>query len=358
MKNILRKIHLYLSFISGIFILLIALSGVILAFDDEITYFTNKEAFAVTPSQNSKLDIDALLQIASEKGIHPTQFIYSSTPERSFYMQGNDAGNKLVDLYMNPYTGEVIRSSSLPEFFNFVESFHTELFLDAPGRAFIGIITILFLVLILSGLILWYPKKWNRKTARNSFTFKLKGNSFAVNYNLHKILGFYIVMPSIILCITGITMAFDPVEIALLKAVDADSNYESYIENLESESVPEHATVISYKELIQSELGNHNDEINIQVTIPDTDHARYLLFKTNESSFYVDRTNGNRINLSPQTLKSLSIKDGISRLHTGKMLGLFYKIILFITGLIIFSLPITGFIIWYKKRGKKVKSNP
>lgn len=354
MRSILRKVHLYLSLISGVFVLLIALTGVILVFDDEITYFADKEAFIVVPFEE-KLDSDRLLQIAAAKGIRPDWFIYDRTPERSFRIQGNDADGNLINLYMNPYTGQVIKTSYLPDFFNFVESFHTELFLDAPGRAFIGIITILFLLLIVTGAILWYPKKWNHKSARNSFVLKLRGNSFAVNYNLHKILGFYIIIPSIILCLTGITMAFDPLEIAFLKSVQADSQYESYMENMEAESLSENSAVIPYEELIQSVLQIHSSNNEIQVTIPATDNPHYLLFKTEENTFYIDRSNGSSINLSPQTLKSLEIKNGISQLHTGKMLGIIYKIILFVTALIIFSLPITGLVIWYKKRTKKSK---
>jgi uncharacterized iron-regulated membrane protein len=43
-------------------------------------------------------------------------------------------------------------------------------------------------------------------------------------------------------------------------------------------------------------------------------------------------------------------------LHTGRFFGFFGKIIAFLASLIAASLPITGFIIWLKKKKKKKKT--
>ncbi|MNR17528.1 hypothetical protein D3C85_1341940 [compost metagenome] len=45
-------------------------------------------------------------------------------------------------------------------------------------------------------------------------------------------------------------------------------------------------------------------------------------------------------------------------LHTGQLFGWFGKIIACIASLISASLPVTGFIIWWKKRKKKKKPAP
>ncbi|MDN5296752.1 MAG: hypothetical protein PWQ71_858, partial [Bacteroidota bacterium] len=45
-------------------------------------------------------------------------------------------------------------------------------------------------------------------------------------------------------------------------------------------------------------------------------------------------------------------------IHTGAILGLPGKIIAFFASIFIAGLPITGFVIWWRKRGKKEKRNP
>lgn len=363
MRSLIHKIHLYLSILSGFFILLIAISGVIYVFNDEIIYFIDKDAITIPTSQKSRLDIDTILERVEENNYKPVQFDYSAGSDKSITVLAKDMDDKFVQLYINPYTGAIIKASGLYAFFNFIESFHTELCMGAPGRAFIGIITIFFLILLITGVFLWYPKKWNKKTAKNSFILKMKGSSFVVNYNLHKILGFYIIIPSVILCITGIIMAFDSLEINILNAIGADGDYESYIEEKIAQPLSDNASVISYEQLIQSHINRFGKIDDIRVSIPETTNTGFVLFETgndwgmkyadNYTFSYLNLSNGDILSLTQSTITSLNIKREISQLHTGKLLGITYKIILFFTGLILFSLPITGFFMWYKKKNKR-----
>lgn len=359
-KKAMHRIHLYFTFVSGLFILLIAISGVIYVFSDEIIASSHEKAVYVSPSIKEKQNVDTLLQSIEEKDYTPVQFVYKDASDQSFYILVKDKEDKFVQLYLNPYTSEIIHKSNLYLFFHFVESFHTELCMGAPGRAFIGIIAILFLLLILTGIFLWYPKKWSRKTALSSLVLKLKGNTLAINYNLHKILGFYIVIPSILLSSTGIIMAFDPIEMGLLKMKNADDAYESHIENIESESVSGNTSVVSCDQIIQSVLRETHGIRDIRVTISETKNSRYIQLETgnyfgmkyadNYCLYFIDKTNANALDLTQPTAHSLYFKKIISDLHTGRTGGLSYKIVLFLCGLIVFFLPLSGLYISYKKR--------
>lgn len=156
-------------------------------------------------------------------------------------------------------------------------------------------------------------------------------------------------------------------EIGILKIVKADKDYESYIDALMTEAVPDSAQAISYQSLIENESHSENEITELRVTIPDIENGRFVLCESGNNFGmkysedyrfkYIDRSDGNALNLSEKTNQSLEIKKGISQLHTGKMMGLPYKIILFVAGIIMTSLPVTGFIIWYKKVRGKTKSN-
>lgn len=363
MKNIAKKIHLYLSIISGVFILLIAISGIIYVFNDQIIQYANKEALHVEISQKERIETDRLLQTVRNTGYQPLQFVFYKAADRSFYVVAEDVNENFVQLYINPYTGKIIKTSGLYDFFYKVESFHTELFAGAAGRAFIGFITMLFLILIITGLILWYPKKWNSKTFRNSFIPKVKGRFQAVNYNLHKILGFYIIIPCLILSITGIIMAFDPIEITILNMAGKDIHYESYVDRVQGETLQGTENIISYEALVQQTFDKYPVNSEIRMTIPPVDNPKYILCETgdnfgmkyadNYTFSYIDRGTGEILNLQSTTSQSLNLKRIISELHTGKLFGIPYLIILFLTGIIVFSLPVTGFIIWHKRTKRK-----
>ena len=344
MRNLMRKIHLYLSFVAGPFLLLIAITGIIHVFSEEITYYANKDAIFITPQQESKLQVDTLLRKVEESGFRPVGFLYNDAPDRSFYVLARDK-SKNIQLYINPYSGNIIKASGLYDFFLFIEELHTELCMGGSGRQFIGVITFLFFILTVTGIIIWYPKKWSRETAKKSFLLKLKGNTFVINYNLHKILGFYIIIPSIILSVTGVIIAFDPVEIALFNMVKIDGDYEVHVRQIESESLPENVSTISFHQLIQPMI-NKGD---VQVKMPRRNNSRYAVMEVDGNSFFIDRSNGSTSNIDPLTIKSVGVRKVITQLHSGREYGITYKIILFLTALILFSLPITGLVIWYKK---------
>lgn len=363
MKELSKKLHLYFGLISAVFVFFIALSGTIYVFNDEIIKSANGDAMNVSRAGNrSKITVDSLLKQIKAAGLNPTQFVYHKDEHRSFYTLAHDADERYVQVYQNPYTGNIIAMSRLHAFFNSVEEFHTELYAGAPGRAFIGIITTLFLILSITGIVLWLPKRWNTKTAKHSFTINLKGNKKVINYDLHKILGCYIVIPAIILSVTGMIMAFDPIEIGILKAMKADADYETTIEHLETTDADSTA-FLSYDAIVNKLLREQDKIGEVRITLPQNDNAAFVLCETGNNfgmkytndyqTMYIDRTSGDKLNLSEQTGQSLALKKGLSQLHTGKMMGLPYKIILFIAGLIMTSLPVTGFIIWWNRRRKR-----
>lgn len=163
MKKIIKKVHVWLGFISGIFIFLIAFSGCIYIFNDEIIEFANQDAIYISEKEQDKISIENLLSIVESSGYVPQQFVYSKAANRSVYILSTDTNNRFVQIYIDPYTGNILKTSNLYEFFYFVESFHTELCMGAFGRAFIGIITVIFLILTLTGLSLSLRRKWTKK---------------------------------------------------------------------------------------------------------------------------------------------------------------------------------------------------
>ncbi|RZK52208.1 MAG: PepSY domain-containing protein, partial [Hymenobacter sp.] len=107
-----------------------------------------------------------------------------------------------------PYTGAVLGEFKQQEsFFHFVEQIHRGLVAGRVGKLIMGINSIIFLFILGTGIVLWWP------AARNMFTQRLQikwGSSWKrLNHDFHIVLGFYTSLFLFIMALTGMGMSFD-----------------------------------------------------------------------------------------------------------------------------------------------------
>ena len=67
----------------------------------------------------------------------------------------------IMSLYYNPYTGAFLHAEVMKHnFFLFIKKIHLYLFLPPKiGKLVNGICVIIFVVIMISGFILWWPKE-------------------------------------------------------------------------------------------------------------------------------------------------------------------------------------------------------
>ena len=115
---------------------------------------------------------------------------------------------------MNPYTGTLIKKMKTVgngefDFFRFIIDGHRSLWLpDHIGRPIVGVGTLIFLVLLISGLVMWWPRKWSNSRYKKRFRIKWDGSFKRINYDLHNVLGFYTLVLALGLGITGLVWSF------------------------------------------------------------------------------------------------------------------------------------------------------
>jgi uncharacterized iron-regulated membrane protein len=117
--------------------------------------------------------------------------------------------------YLNPYTGAemAVPGQATKVFFSKLRAFHRWLTLDGKfsetGRWVNGIANIVFLMLILSGLYLWLPKRFNSRAFKQRLT--LSGNYLsksARNYQWHNVFGVYMTPVLFVLVVTAFFFSF------------------------------------------------------------------------------------------------------------------------------------------------------
>lgn len=367
MMTILKKInawlHLWLGLASGIVVVVVGLTGCILVFETEIEDMTFSHLHA-EHEENAPMLPPSELWKSVNKAL-PDKKIFSV-----WYHGANRTAHFSLDsgssVYVNPYTGKVVAMIDHEDFFHFILDGHVGLWIEGKvGTTIVSSATLIFFILLFTGMVLWWPKKWNKSGRDRSFKIKWRAKFKRVNYDLHNVLGFYSLIIALILTITGLIMGF------------AWFNKGFYWLSSGGESAPTYLRPFSDTTKVNVVTSFENVDKawrlgveKIGVYEKDAIIVSFPKKSSDPISLCVDMYNGSwrYVYLDQHTLEQLpsdvQIDDlGVAQwlrrtnyaLHVGAIGGLTTKILYFIASLICTSLPITGFYIWWGKRGKNKK---
>ncbi|RKD17083.1 peptidase [Pelobium manganitolerans] len=375
-RKINNWLHLWLGLISGIIVLIVCVTGCIWVFNDEITALLNPKTRI--EKQDKQVLMPSQLGAIAQKQ-YPGQKLSYVT-----YQQGRTAHIAVgarrggSSLEVNPYTGEVVSTKDVKkgdfDFFRFILNGHRFLWMPySIGRPIVNYGTLVFVVMLITGLIWWYPKKWNKKTREKSFKIKWNGSFKRVNLDLHNVLGFYSLLFCLAIALTGMVYGIQWYSKGLYWVTSGGQSLGEY-GNLRSDSLqankhytPEQAIdkafMLAMKENPSSE--------GFYYTFPDTSDAKstiYISVYPSAGQFY----NSQIYQFDQHTLERLKGDSPVydisyqeagfgSKLrkmnydiHVGSILGFPGKVLAFLVTLIGASLPVTGFIIWWNRKfGKK-----
>ena len=341
-RKLINTLHLWLGLATGIIILVVAFTGCILAFEDEIRYATQHDALYVSPEQMQQLNVEELTVVIKkyDKKAKLTQIRYLGDPSKAVLCYTKD--KRIISV--NPYNGNVLFARDQEkDWLTVVLSLHRTLLLGKVGEEIILWNVCIFLVMLVSGIVLWWPRKI--KQIRQHLKIKANASAKRRNFDLHSVFGFYAFIPLFLICITGISMATWGGEGKKLHSVITDNKPSK---NIYDQLV---AQVYHNEPVEMLRIGFPADSAGvISVVIR---YATHGLRK--QSSFTFDRYSGVLLKSETYQDKTFSQRFFGSNyeVHTGRVWGIPGKIIMFLAGLTAFSLPITGFLIWWGKRQKK-----
>lgn len=372
-RKLIGKIHLWLGMISGIIVFILGITGCIYAFVEEIKPMVYGDKYFVAPSQNARLPLSRLLKTARDTyGVNkPVSAIeiFNST-ERSLrfraYKESSDPGiwywnrkEYYESVFISPYSGKILAvENSEFEFFRIVLFLHWSLLLSNEiGQPIVGIATIIFVISLVTGLILWKPK--NKKAARQRYWFRWKSTTKwrRRNYDFHNIMGFYSMAFTLIIALTGLVWAFSWFDDSVqwlanagethLRSEPVSSDTSHHKSNLPIDMIfsrvslkhPQAEAYYVYFPGSKQGVINvviQNQEVYNNVTEQYDQYTGKLL----KTHYFTDQSRGEKL------------RDLNYDLHTGGILGLPGKILAFFASLIAASLPVSGFLIWWGRRKK------
>jgi uncharacterized iron-regulated membrane protein len=200
-------VHLGVGLLAGLVILVMAVTGVILSFERQI--LEANTGVVVERPADSSMHVGPEVILAKYVDAKPaaTAVIYNSDPEKPATVQFGKGKSE----YVNPYTGESLGegNKALRGFFAWVLKLHRWLTLDREvGGKITGPANLMFLFLVVSGLYLWFPKRWTRPALKAVTTLKFRLKGKARDWNWHNVFGFWACIPLFVIVVTGAVMSY------------------------------------------------------------------------------------------------------------------------------------------------------
>src|SRR5262245_19912288 len=202
-------VHLLTGTLAGLVILVMAVTGVLLAFEPQIVDYAERDLRRVTPPAPDarRLPIDAVLARAevARPGVRPIAVASWSGPGAAVRV----AFSRDDGVFVNPYTGDILGPGSrVHHALHVIEDWHRWLGSRDVGRPYTGACNLAFLGLAVSGLYLWWPRRWTRHVFRGSALFDGSLSGRARDWNWHNVIGFWCAPVLIVLTLTGAVMSY------------------------------------------------------------------------------------------------------------------------------------------------------
>ncbi|MCY1003890.1 PepSY-associated TM helix domain-containing protein [Myxococcus sp. MISCRS1] len=213
-RKTLFWIHLVVGVVVGIVVAIMSVTGVAIAFEHQVLDWADSEARTVSAPGPGTTRLSLEEMIAKVRDAKPDAQVSGVTVFPSETSATQVALGRAGVVFVNPYTGEVRESSAKGwrSFFQVMVEWHRWLALGgdnrAVGKAITGACNAGFLFLAISGLYLWWPRKWTLKTVRPVLWFRrgLKGKPR--DFNWHNVIGFWTLPVLIVLTASGMVISY------------------------------------------------------------------------------------------------------------------------------------------------------
>jgi uncharacterized iron-regulated membrane protein len=351
MRKLIFNLHLYGALAAGLFVVIIGVTGSIMAFEDDIDRLANPALFHVQP-QGMPLSLTDLFKAAQRaypgQKINYIRLPLSATDTASFNVKGPR------QVFINPYTGAIAGDRSPFNTLFRIHQLHLRLLMSYTASAgkigadIVAIATAVLLFLVISGVYLWWPVK--------RATVKWSANLRRISFDLHNTTGIYSAAFLVVLGVTGIVVHFDD---DLEEYLHKQAGTQKILKNIPS-AVQSGGTPISPDQSVQIALAALPGTKALALSVPPNPKASYLV----ALHYPEDLTPGGRswVNVDQFSGKVLSFQDSRTvamstravkifnrAVHTGDVYGYPTKILASLSSVLLVIQAITGYYMWWKK---------
>jgi len=214
LRSVLFWLHLACGVVAGIVIFIMSVTGALLTYQRQMTAWADMRGYWIEPSEGAKrLPADAFLAkvMGAQPDLAPTAIVIRSAPGAPASL----AAGPGRQVFVNPYSGEVLgegNGQGMRDFFRTVVEWHRYVAMAGDsrptGRAITGASNLMFLVIVVSGLFLWWPRTWTSAALRNILWFRGGLAGKTRDFNWHNTVGFWSAIPLAIIVAGGAVISY------------------------------------------------------------------------------------------------------------------------------------------------------
>ncbi|WP_444959564.1 PepSY-associated TM helix domain-containing protein [Microbulbifer sp. VVAC002] len=367
-SNILfYEIHSWIGVLFSILLFVISFSGVVALFGHELTQWERPE-HRIAFDAEAPVDVDQLVApVLAEANIGEDSFFMISMPDYYHPMLEvlwTDAESEETEVrHINPNTGEVLPSSG-SDFAELLTYMHTDLLFPRPfGRYLVGLMGLVMLLSILSGIII------HKKIFKEMFKFRVDRSRRLKWTDLHKVLGVWPLPFHIVIAFTGAILGLNGIMIQ----VAAFSAFEGNVEAAVASVVGEHPEITgepllsnSYNQMLlryHDQVPNAKPKAIYVEAYGDRSQVVQVSGQTNEALVrFVDvkyrSEDGEVVNINNPVQDSgpfMRVYFSLTPLHYALYGGFLIKALYFVLGLALCLMMVTGTVIWQVRKAQRQK---
>lgn len=360
------KVHLYLALIAGFFFALMGLTGSVSVYREELDELLNPRLVIEQPS-GRRQSLDKIM--SAVQTAHPTRYgswtlEMPRSPHGMMTVWYDKPRETFFELYaplmvsVNPYTAEVVASRFWGQTATtWLLNLHTQLNLGRFGWNAVGVLGLLLMVSIGTGVYLWWPG-W--RGILDALKVRHRDGMIRLAFDLHRLTGLLTASALLLLAFTGFHLS-----------------YPSILETLTGSSGMEHGEtgrtiIISTATPNNHPVGLESAEFVARGPFPKAELRRVTTPAGDSGIYRINLRQGSEINQRhPYTtvwvdrwsgqVKEVRDPNGFTQgeiftswiwpMHTGEALGSTGRLLWFVTGIGLFVLYVSGLLHWLHRRG-------
>lgn len=288
-----------------------------------------------------------------------------SNPERTCRV--NLSKPRHASMYVDAYSGEITGQYERIPFFAAMFKMHRWMLGSARapdgsigwGKLIVGISTLVFVVVLISGVVVWWPR--NKSAWKNRLSVNVKKGWRRFLYDLHVAGGMYVLVFLLAMALTGLTWSFQWYRDMFYTAfgVEPPQQERRHNQSLNTQtrkgSKPDRnqETIYLHWQKVYDVLAFQNPDVE-QISISNGTANVSLGHWGNQraSDKYTFVPHSGEItsaSLYRDAPNSDKIRGWIYSVHVGSWGGLLTRLLTFLAALFGASLPLTGYYLWLKK---------
>ncbi|MER2997638.1 PepSY-associated TM helix domain-containing protein [Pontibacter populi] len=362
MRKLILQLHLWVGLTAGAIVSVVGLTGSVYVFQPELTALLYSDLYQSSNPTKDVVDARTIVAKAEKQFDAEVATILFPLRELENYIVKVEGKKEFVfyDGATGAYLGEMAKRRGVMED---VLEIHRQLTIGEIGSTITGIASLLLVVVLLSsGLYLWLPYK--KKKLKDGLRLKPNASFKRRNYDVHKVFGFYFIIPLFLVSLTGVYFAFSEQVQAVVDFVtrtEVPTPDVTKIKSTYRTDLPE-VTIVQALDMMETMYPGYHKR-NLIMPKDSADRVYFSVVNAAEidagpeyrPQVYIDQYTGKILfAYEPHTAPAghQLTRNWFVPIHFGEIGGWFTRILWFFTGLMPALLWVSGVIIWRNRTSK------